>query len=569
MKPLALLAVLLTAARPAPAQTGSAVVSGHVVLDRTLEPMADTRVFLNRQDSSAPPRVTIATTTASGEFTFAGVAPGTYLLGMNKLGFFPAPDVGHRTVTVAAGEALRGVDLMMSAGAALAGRIVDAAGRPQANVSVAAIQVEPGGRLVPGVDTSRTTAAGEFQVQSLPPGEYVIVANASTRSAAGTTIDSMTYFPGVLDIRKADAITVKSGEHVSGLDFKNPAARTVTISGVVVDAGNRPVVGADIELRAEWMLFGGVKATARTDAEGRFELGPVAPSVYKVAVGDTLVSITADQDLPGVVLRVQAYVTPAPPAFEVASVRPSPSGADAPIGASVRVQANRLVITGATLRDLVARAYGVRWFQIEDSEAWMAATKFDISARAAAATVPADTLDRMLQSLLTDRFGLETRRETREQPVLDLRVATPGRLGTAMRPSTADCAAAPGRDPFEAAPTSDECRPKVVFSTGTGGARVALALKGASLPRLIDQLTRFAQRTIVDHTGLAGTYDIELTFSPEGAIFVTQDGVKAAPPLDGLSLGTAMREQLGLKLESGRGPAETLIIARAHLPAPD
>jgi uncharacterized protein (TIGR03435 family) len=79
----------------------------------------------------------------------------------------------------------------------------------------------------------------------------------------------------------------------------------------------------------------------------------------------------------------------------------------------------------------------------------------------------------------------------------------------------------------------------------------------------------FVRRTIVDQTGLEGTYDIELTFSPDAAKFVTEAGIQDAPQSDGFSLATALREQLGLKLESARGLSEVLVIDAARRPTPD
>jgi uncharacterized protein (TIGR03435 family) len=90
-----------------------------------------------------------------------------------------------------------------------------------------------------------------------------------------------------------------------------------------------------------------------------------------------------------------------------------------------------------------------------------------------------------------------------------------------------------------------------------------------SMQQLASMLAPFAKRTIVDRTALRGTYDIGLTFSPDNALFVTQDGIQRAPQTEGSSLATALREQLGLKLESGRGPSEVLIIEAAHQPTPD
>ena len=60
---------------------------------------------------------------------------------------------------------------------------------------------------------------------------------------------------------------------------------------------------------------------------------------------------------------------------------------------------------------------------------------------------------------------------------------------------------------------------------------------------------------------------IDLTFAPDGVVVATPDGIQTSTPIEGLSLSTALRDQLGLQLESHRGPAEVLVIDTPHLPA--
>ena len=76
------------------------------------------------------------------------------------------------------------------------------------------------------------------------------------------------------------------------------------------------------------------------------------------------------------------------------------------------------------------------------------------------------------------------------------------------------------------------------------------------------QVFAWADRVVVDRTGLAGKFDWDLQWSPEGL-------ATAAAPAAGLSLFTALREQLGLKLEPTREPVDVLVIERAERPMPD
>ena len=71
-----------------------------------------------------------------------------------------------------------------------------------------------------------------------------------------------------------------------------------------MDRFGNAVVGREVSAHADCMLFGGQKAATRTAADGTFTLGPVAPSVYRLLLErETITTVTADQDLSGVVLR--------------------------------------------------------------------------------------------------------------------------------------------------------------------------------------------------------------------------------------------------------------------------
>ena len=94
---------------------------------------------------------------------------------------------------------------------------------------------------------------------------------------------------------------------------------------------------------------------------------------------------------------------------------------------------------------------------------------------------------------------------------------------------------------------------------------------GTSLTQLTQMLSQFTQRIVIDRTGLKGTFDIDLTFTPER--MPQGPPPPGAPPLtidpNGPSLFTALQEQLGLKLESERAPVEVLVIDHVERATPD
>jgi uncharacterized protein (TIGR03435 family) len=142
-----------------------------------------------------------------------------------------------------------------------------------------------------------------------------------------------------------------------------------------------------------------------------------------------------------------------------------------------------------------------------------------------------------------------------------------------MQRSSLDCTGVnDGRDVFDASavpPEAERCQPHTQFVVGPTGARVTLSRPGITTQQLVAILTPFARRIVVDRTDLQGTFDVQLTVSPESAVMVTRDNTVVAPQAEGLSVATAVREQLGLRLRSAEGPTETIVVEQAHVPAAD
>ena len=244
------------------------------------------------------------------------------------------------------------------------------------------------------------------------------------------------------------------------------------------------------------------------------------------------------------------------PAFEVASVKPNTSG-DSSSRTSSRDTG--LVATNTTVKMLILMAFNLKDFQLAGGPSWIESERFDVSAR------PPDgvkyTRD-MLRTLLEERFKLVTHTETREQPIYALVVARPdGRLGPQITPTaTVDCEAARGAN--RTGPPVSPCG----LNSSVGGATGKMTAVGQQLGGLAAMLGNFGLgRQVIDRTGLTGRYDFELQWSSEtlraGA---TSDAAAAAP-----GVFTALQEQLGLKLESQRGPVEFVIIDSIDRPTPD
>jgi uncharacterized protein (TIGR03435 family) len=225
------------------------------------------------------------------------------------------------------------------------------------------------------------------------------------------------------------------------------------------------------------------------------------------------------------------------PAFEVASVKPS--APDTPRGGGFGMSPSGLFqVQGLSLAELIQAAYsGGRpfyRFQLTGGPDWLDSARFDITASSTVRNAtPAQTMA-IVKAILTERFKLVVRPQTTEAPIYILTLANKdGSLGPRMRKSSLTC---PGAG----------CDFKI--NPGT------LTARGLTTDRLAFSMANFSGlgRLIVDRTGLTGGYDMDLEWTPAS---------------DELSIFTALREQLGLKLESSRGPVPTLVIERAEKPS--
>ena len=243
---------------------------------------------------------------------------------------------------------------------------------------------------------------------------------------------------------------------------------------------------------------------------------------------------------------------------------------------------------------LVRMAYGVQDFQIIGGPSWQS-NKFDIIAKAAEGTTQStQDLLPMMKTLLADRFKMKTHTETREMATYALVIArSDGKLGPDIKPSTSDCSnpaetqkraeelAKGGGAGILAALTKGEtipCTMMPALNPSNPGAGFGLRANGQQVSALTQMLTQVTGRVVNDRTGLTGLYDWELRFDPQVFMaMLPQLGINlpgvganaAATPSDSPSLLTALQEQLGLKLDSQKGPVEVLVIDSAELPQPD
>jgi uncharacterized protein (TIGR03435 family) len=248
-----------------------------------------------------------------------------------------------------------------------------------------------------------------------------------------------------------------------------------------------------------------------------------------------------------------------PPQFEVATVRRNTSSdGDGAIGAQPN---GRFVVHNVPLRFILQVVYEVPAFRVTGGPEWVDNERWDIQAKADG-PVPESQLHSMMRTLLAERFKLKLRPETRETAGFALVRARPnGPLGPQLRAHPEPC---PPASPSASPPAIDAAPPCGRMS---GSDRV-IRISARSLSDFAAILARRVARPVVDRTGLAGLYDLDLRWTADARSSAPLAQAPTAPD-DSVSLFTALQEQLGLRLQSERVEAEFLIVERVERPTED
>ena len=231
----------------------------------------------------------------------------------------------------------------------------------------------------------------------------------------------------------------------------------------------------------------------------------------------------------------------------------------------------RFLAPAVTVRGLIAAGYGLQDLQIVDTRRWVANDRFGIEARTAPGVTVPEVRTR-IRTLLAQRFGFVAHAETRELPVYIMRLASEDRkLGPQLRPSGPECRdltvprnvpappPPPPPPPLQGQPLllgGPPARCLTLFVTMATSSH--MTMRELTLETFARRLTERLGRLVLDRTGLEGSFDIDLTYVAESqALSNTGD-----TPV----LVTAVREQLGLRLESTRAPVDVLVVDRVEPP---
>ena len=271
------------------------------------------------------------------------------------------------------------------------------------------------------------------------------------------------------------------------------------------------------------------------------------------------------------------------PEFSVASVRPNRSGEG-----NVRFGVDpggSLTIVNIPLREIIRVAYQVQDYQFRGPDSLMA--RYDILAKAEfplppfppppAFDAPNHPAFPMLRALLADRFKLVVHSETRDLPMFSLVLARADKqLGPKLTPSGTDCVAVLAARRAAAQQPNSQQPPLVsggsaVRQCGWRGRQGGIDADSQPMSQLVQVLSGWAGRAVIDRTNLTGLFNFTLDFAPdhlEQLRSIDPDNPSLAET-DKPTFFTAVQEQLGLKLVPTKEPAQVIVVDRVEEPTPN
>ena len=345
------------------------------------------------------------------------------------------------------------------------------------------------------------------------------------------------------------------------------ALGTVSLAGAGMATSTRPATSVPIDKARESTQIRAASVTLPVAAQK--QVASVMP--VQAPMAGSAAAVQGQSAATGASSPVMEY--------EVASVKvANHSGADR-YRVGIVPSPDGLTASNVTLQILIVMAYGVQNNQVIGAGDFLSSEHYDVDAKINEET--ADALkkmtaeqrtaarQKMMQALLAERFKLAIHRETKELPVYSLVVAKNG-------PKMKEIAAA-GADPYatgNAGPgRSASGGPGISVSGGRGG---TMSVTGKALPisALIHSISTSLDRPVIDKTGLTGYYDFSLEWVREDAAqSAAASGAAgggaaplAPPEAEGQSIFSALQEQLGLKLEAGKGPVEVIVVDKFEKP---
>ena len=284
-------------------------------------------------------------------------------------------------------------------------------------------------------------------------------------------------------------------------------------------------------------------------------------------------------------LWAQAVSSPGPKLeFDVASVKQNKTNnqpnSNVPLGIGdiYTPTGGYFSATGFPFITYIVFAYKITNSQVQfllpQLPGWATTDRFDIQARAPGNPTK-DQLRTMMQAVLADRFKLTIHHETREVPIFALVLSRPGSLGPQLQqhPDSSSCNSEPSVNSDSAPPPKTVSALRVpcggmTFLPPAAPGRVRIGARSLTMAFISgsNNLMGNLDRPVLDRTGLSGTFDFLLEYAPERR-GPAPPRPESEPDDPGPTFQQALREQLGLKLESQRGAVDVLVIDRVERPS--
>jgi uncharacterized protein (TIGR03435 family) len=239
------------------------------------------------------------------------------------------------------------------------------------------------------------------------------------------------------------------------------------------------------------------------------------------------------------------------PIYDIVSIRPHNTPDD---NVGMRIQTSSYSATNVTLKELVSYAYRIRVDLISGLPGWADTAHFDVTAKISEPNLAAldklthEQREAMFLPILADRFHLKAHTEIKTLPVFDLVLTKDG----------------PKFKPSPQLPSDSDHPNKRTFGIWINNDNMTAT--SISMEELATNFADNINHTVIDKTGLTGRYDLKLRWTSDPlAANPGDDGTTDRPP----DLFTAIKEQLGLKLDPSKGPVTTLVVDHAEKPTPN
>ena len=321
-----------------------------------------------------------------------------------------------------------------------------------------------------------------------------------------------------------------------------------------IDQGGQPINASSASLDGSTFKFAvdliGGSYEGKMSADGKLINGTWTQGGQPLPL--TLVRATPETawEIPEPPKPPEPMAANADPAFDVATIKPNPSG-DAQIR-GLTLNGRNFAVRNGSLGDLIAFAYNVQMQQIVGGPSWMNSDRYDIAAVPDQPGTPSvDQMRTMVRKLLTDRFKLTFHHDNKE---LAAYVLTAGKTAQKLTPTQLNGQV-----------------PGMGMSPGNGGLTMHIA--NATL----SDFTSFLQMIVLDHpvidqTGTKGRFDFNVTFTPDDSQFnghppklpEQTNATESAP-----NLFDAIQQQLGLKLTAQKTAVDVVAIDHVEKPSPN